>query len=349
MTTAIRALEKALGIKPSPATVALRQVMALSQIAASHLVHLYMMSLPDYYGCHSTAEMLPQLQEEMIRFNRLKQAVNAVTAELGGRALHPVAMTVAGFTRPPARSTLDKLAGGLAEVREDARQTLELFAGLEVPSLDNTAPYVALDSEDEYAVNSGRLVSSEGLDVREEEYSSAIAEEQVAHANAKRALLQDGSPLMVGALARFNLRSGRLHPEAKKAAAEAGFAAPVRNPFHNNLAQAVEIIHCLHECMDVLQKLPAGEPRLDIAPRAGQGGALTEAPRGLLYHSYALNGRGEVVGADIVTPTAHNFRGLEDNLRRLIEENIDAPQAEISRRCEQLVRAYDPCFSCSVH
>ena len=349
MITSIRALEKALGVEPPPVTIALREAMALSQMAASHLVHLYMLALPDYFGFRSSAAMLPDYREELVRFNRLKQAVNAVTAELGGRALHPVAMTVAGFTRPPAAAAVKELVRGLAAVREDARQTLRMIAGLELPALDNRAEYVALAGEEGYALNRGRLLSDRGLDAAEEEYGLCFTEQQVPYANAKRATVRERGSMMVGALARFNLKSGRLHPEARKAAAEAGFKAPVHNPFCNNLAQAVEIIHCLYACMAILENLPAGEPWLNIKPRAGEGAALTEAPRGLLYHRYRLNRRGEVELADIVTPTAHNFHGLEENLRRLIEADIEAPRGEISLRCEMLVRAYDPCFSCSVH
>jgi sulfhydrogenase subunit alpha len=349
MTTAIRALEKALGITPPPATVSLQKVMALSQLVASHLVHLYMLALPDYHDLPSSAAMMPAFQAELARFVRMKEVVNNVNAVLGGRALHPVAMTVAGFTRPPTRKTMDELVRQLDGIRQDALETLKMIAALEVPPLHNKAEYVALAADGEYAINRGRLLSDRGLDAAEDAYPDHFAEEQVAYANAKRTVVRGRGALMVGALARFNLNSSVLHPDAAEAAAEIGLVPPVHNPFNNNLAQAIEIIHGISECMDILRTLPADAPWTDIRPRQGEGHALTEAPRGLLRHYYALNRRGEVVCADIVTPTAHNFLGLEENLRRLIESDIDAPPEEISRRCAMLVRAYDPCFSCSVH
>jgi sulfhydrogenase subunit alpha len=350
MTTAIRALEKALGITPPPATVALQKVMALSQLVASHLVHLYMLALPDYHDLPSSAAMMPGFQAELARFVRMKKVVNNVNAELGGRALHPVAMTVAGFTRPPDRKTINELVRQLAGIRQDSLETLKMIAALEIPPLHNKAEYVALAADGEYAINRGRLFSDRGLDAAEDAYPDHFVEEQVVYANAKRTAVRGRGALMVGALARFNLKSNVLHPDAAEAAAQIGFAPPVHNPFHNNLAQAIEVIHGISECMEILRNLPADAPWTDIRPRQeGKGNALTEAPRGLLRHYYALNRRGEVVGADIVTPTAHNFLGLEENLRRLIESDIDAPPDEISRRCAMLVRAYDPCFSCSVH
>lgn len=349
MTTAIRALEKALGFTPPPATTALQKVMALGQILASHLVHLHMLALPDFHGMHSSMEMLPDYQVELKRFIRMKNLANELNAVLGGRALHPVAMTVAGFTKPPPQKAVDDLVGRLDGIKADAREILKMIAALEVPSLRNEAEYVVIANENEYAIHEGRLLSNRGLDAPEEAYADYFREEQVSYANTKRTVIKGRGALMVGALARFNLKSKRLHPEAAQVVAELGLRPPLYNPFCNNLAQAVEILHCICECQKLLQNLPDGPVWAEIKPREGEGSALTEAPRGLLRHYYALNRRGEVERADIVTPTAHNFLGLEDNLRRLIEADIDAPEGDISHHCEMLVRAYDPCFSCSVH
>lgn len=349
MTTAIRALEKALGLTPSPTTVTLQKVMALGQMVASHLVHLYMLALPDFHGLHSTVEMLPGFQAELARFLRMKEVVNNLNAVLGGRALHPVAMTVAGFTRPPAPKKVAQLLRQLAGIRGDALETLKMIASLEVPALQNEAEYVAIAADDEYAIHEGRLRSNRGLDSPEEAYADYFIEQQVPYANAKRSMIKGRGALMVGALARLNLKGRQLHPEAARAMTELGIELPLHNPYLNNLAQAIEIVHGISAGLDLLESLPAGPAWLNIKPRAGEGSALTEAPRGLLRHYYALNRQGVVEKADIVTPTAHNFLGLEENLRRLIEAEIDAPEAELSRRCEMLVRAYDPCFSCSVH
>ncbi|MGD2080266.1 MAG: nickel-dependent hydrogenase large subunit, partial [Nitrospirota bacterium] len=151
-----------------------------------------------------------------------------------------------------------------------------------------------------------------------------------------------------GALARTNLKFDDLHTDAKGLAAGVGFV-PSRNPFQNTLAQAVEIAHCVSECIELLESLPEERPWVDLRFRDGEGSALTEAPRGLLYHSYAVNRRGVVERADIVTPTAHNFMSLEENLGKLVRENAGKPADELRLLCEMLVRAYDPCFSCSVH
>jgi sulfhydrogenase subunit alpha len=83
--------------------------------------------------------------------------------------------------------------------------------------------------------------------------------------------------------------------------------------------------------------------------KPGTGGSVTEAPRGLLFHWYKINSKGIVEQANIVTPTSHNFQNIEKDLEKLVSQNKDKERNEIQLLCEQLVRAYDPCFSCSVH
>ncbi|MEJ2033051.1 MAG: Ni/Fe hydrogenase subunit alpha [Deltaproteobacteria bacterium] len=349
MTTAIRAIEKALGLEVPPATAALQRIMALSQMVASHLVHLYMLALPDYHRLTSMAEMLPDFTPQLQRLLRMKEAVNGLGDALGGRALHPVGMTVNGFTRQPDRQVLGELMARLEEIKPDALETVKMIADLPVPELANTAEYVALSGISRYGINRGTLISSEGLRVQEEEYLDHFLEEQVPYAHAKRTVVKGRGAIMVGALARLNLKFDLLHPDARAAAAEAGFRPPSHNPFHNNLAQAIEVVHGISECFELLDSLPPEKPWVEVEPREGRGEALTEAPRGLLFHAYTLNSKGIVEQADLVTPTAHNFLSLEENLRRLIESRLDLEQEELSRQCAMLVRAYDPCFSCSVH
>ena len=154
---------------------------------------------------------------------------------------------------------------------------------------------------------------------------------------------------MSGALARLNLKFDTLHEDAKKAAQEINFHIPDRNPFHNNIAQAIEIVHGISQCIELLEGLTQEKPEIQMKIREGEGLAITEAPRGLLCHHYILNRRGVVEKANIITPTAHNFMGMEENLRNLVQKYIHEEKEEITLKCEMLVRAYDPCFSCSVH
>lgn len=360
MTTAIRALQKALSITPSPQALKLQRIMALSQLVSSHIIHLYILALPDYHKLDSAVDMLPEFKKEIKRMLEMKEVLNSITAAFGGgRALHPVAMVVAGFTATPSRNTAGKLIKQLKGIKKHALETLRMTAALPFPEFTGYSEYACLKHGDDYALNAGRIVSSKGLDAPEEDYLLVFEEREGPYSNAKRTIIKNRSaslsqgaavaPLMVGALARVNLKFDMLHEDAKGAAALAGFNPPSDNPFLNNLAQALEIVHGVSELIELLDELSPERPWVDIKVKEGEGSALTEAPRGLLYHYYSLDRMGIVTRANIVTPTAHNFLSLEENLRKLVKEHIDEPRKEITLKCEMLVRAYDPCFSCSVH
>jgi len=345
MTTSICAIEKAIGFVPSPEIRKIRDVMTLSQIAASHLVHIYALALPDYHRL----DMLTGLDKEIKRLLRLKEAVNNVTALFGGRALHPVSMMVGGFTKVPSKNEIDQMIKGLEGITKDAVDTIKMVLTLDYPDLENDSECVALFREEGYAINGGKIMSGSGIKAEIEDYHSFFQEDEVPYANAKRTVLMGKPPVMVGALSRLNIKMNMLHPEARKAADIAGFMMPRLNPFYNIIAQAVELMHCIWKCIEIMSTLSRRDFLMPVKPSEGSGAAMTEAPRGLLYHEYKVNRMGVIEKANIVTPTAYNFLSLEENLKKLVDANIDKPAEEISLLCEMLVRAYDPCFSCSVH
>lgn len=345
MATSIRAVEKAIGFTPTEEIIRLRRIMSLSQIAASHVVHLYVLALPDYYNL----KLITGMQKEISRLLRMKDVLNRLTGSFGGRALHPVAMIVGGFPKLPSKDTIGALIDGLETIKEDLFETVKMIAQLDYPSLETGAEFVALTGQDGYNINKGTIFSDGGINVEEDDYSTVFEEREVAYSNAKRTTVKGRGALMVGALARLNLNLDKLHPEARRAAREIGFTPKATNPFMNNIAQAIEAVHCVFECIELLGKTEGRDHFIKPRIQEGLGTAVTEAPRGLLYHQYLINRRGVIEKANIVTPTAHNFLGLEENLKKLITENIDMPQDELTLKCEMLVRAYDPCFSCSVH
>ncbi|HID96372.1 MAG TPA: Ni/Fe hydrogenase subunit alpha [Candidatus Latescibacteria bacterium] len=350
MLTAIRALEKAMGVEPSEQTILLRRIAALSQVAASHLVHLYMLAMPDYMGFDGAAEMLPFFPDRMQRLVRMRKVFNDLTAVVaGGRALHPIGTVVGGFTRLPVRGELLAIRERLLQIRADARETVKMVADFETPTLKGDREYVALQSADSYAINQGRLTSNKGLDASEDDYYNCFEEQQVDYAMAKKVTVRRRGGLVVGALARLNLKYNALFPSVRDLARTVGFRLPDENPFHNNLAQSLEVVQAIEECVEMLGRieLRQEEPRVTVRP--GEGKAVTEAPRGLLHHWYVINRKGVVEKANIITPTAHNFVNIESDLHRLVLSMADQPLDAIRKACEMLVRAYDPCFSCSVH
>lgn len=350
MTTALQAVEDAMGIIPSEQTRKLRRVMSVSQIVASHIIHLYMLVLPDYKGYSGFLPMGSDFPEAVSDFLQMKQAMNQVGGVIGGRPLHPVSMVINGFTRVPSQQDLDSLAVDIEEVLPLARRTVELFAGLSCPDLQPDNEFLAIRKEGEYGVNEGRLVSSRGMDKDIHEYPSLFEEKQVPYAMAKKSSIRNGGSFMAGALARMNLKFDQFHKKTKDLAGELGIVPPDMNPFHNIVAQALELYDGMIEVIRILRETRPIKEDLRVEIRKGEGMALTEAPRGLLMHHYAINQKGVIEAANLVTPTSHNFAGLERDLQLLAENfSEEDDQGDLRSKCEKLVRAYDPCFSCSVH
>jgi coenzyme F420-reducing hydrogenase alpha subunit len=136
---------------------------------------------------------------------------------------------------------------------------------------------------------------------------------------------------------------------ARNAARSCDVKFPNYNPFVSHLARAIEIVHDIDESIEIIDRLPLKEEHGTHMCKSGFGAAITEAPRGSLYHSYVLNNNGVVKKADIVPPTAHNAYNVEKDMREFVQTIIDEPLEDITLKCEMLVRAYDPCISCSAH
>ena len=170
------------------------------------------------------------------------------------------------------------------------------------------------------------------------------------HSNALHSVQRGGGAYIVGPLARYALNHDQLSPLAREAAADAGLEPVCRNPFRSIIVRAVETLYAVDEALRILRSYERPKtPFVEMEPRAATGAAATEAPRGLLYHRYTLDSSGTIVNAKIVPPTSQNQRQIEDDLYAYVERNIDLPQKELTWKCEQAIRNYDPCISCATH
>jgi coenzyme F420-reducing hydrogenase alpha subunit len=271
-------------------------------------------------------------------------------ALLGGREIHPINVRVGGFYRVPTHRELGTLAAPLEEARDAALEAVRWSATLAFPELERGEEMVALRHPDEYPLNEGRVVSDRGLDVAAREFDDHFVEEQVKHSNALHARRRDGGAYLVGPLARFQLNRDRLPALVRDAAVAAGIGDGCRNPFRSIVVRSLEILLACDEALRLIAAYePPDEPSARVEPRAGVGHACTEAPRGILYHRYRLDERGDIVEAHIVPPTSQNQKAIEQDLRAFATGHLDLPDDELRRRCEQTIRNYDPCISCATH
>jgi len=276
---------------------------------------------------------------------------------VGGRAVHPVTAVVGGFASVPTEEALLELRGALEAAQSDAATALELIAQL--PPVDvgrSPTAYAALRLPDTYGYMGGHefAIAADGraVTVPIEAYRSVTRERTVPHSHAKHSRW-NGTPFMVGALARLAVNDAHLPPIGVRAMEQVGLARPFEDPLDNNRAQAVElVVDVEHARALVDEELAAGgdvEERPPVHPREGAGTAAVEAPRGLLIHSYEYGKDGRLRRADVVTPTALNAVSIEHRLRRAAEQHHDLDAPTLRHHLEMVVRAYDPCISCAVH
>jgi coenzyme F420-reducing hydrogenase alpha subunit len=350
MITSERAIENAMNFTPTQQARKLRDLLAWSQNLSSHVLHVYFLAAPDFLGYDSAITMLPKYGDAVKRALKMKTVANELTTIVGGRAVAPPASVVGGLTRIPSQGALKRSKELLQGIKQDAVETVKLVSQLELPEFERDTEFVAIRGEKEYTLNEGSLRSSKGLVASERDYRKYISEVQSPHSNAKWSNVIGRDSFQAGALARVNLNQDQLSEDSKAAIDENGFKFPTNNTFAINAVQAIEIIQSIDACINIIDEiLPLKEEKPSVAVAPGEAYALTEAPRGLLAHGYRVNKKGYVEKADIITPTAHNSLNMENDLKALVERYIDLPTDKLTFLCEQLVRAYDPCFSCSVH
>ena len=347
--TALRAIENALEVEPSQQTKDLRKLLAISAHIQSNVLSMYFLSLPDLMGYESIIPMTKDHLPVVKRGLKLKKLGNDITDLIGGRAVHPVTAVVNGFTALPSKNKLQVIRKRLKEAKQDAYDTVDLFSEIEIPDFKRKCEHMAISDPKEYAINRGRFKSTEGLNVDEMNYRNYISEEQKSYSTALHSHVKNRDSFMVGPLPRVNINFNQLSSDAKDAAKRSGVKFPNFNPFISHLARAIELVHNIDESIEIIDRVPLKKERDEITCKAGFGAAITEAPRGSLYHSYELDNNGIVRKADLVPPTAHNALNVERDINEFVKTILDLPLDEITLKCEMLMRAYDPCISCSTH
>ncbi len=350
--SACHALEKALGIQVTPEIRRLRRLLYCGEWIESHGLHIYLLHAPDFLGFESGISLAAKHRDIVEKGLRLKKIGNHLLEVLGGRAIHPINVTVGGFYRAPPPSDLKALLPDLHWGLQASIDTLQLVAGFDFPDLDIDYEMVCIRHPNEYPLNEGTIVSSGGLNIPMEEYETHFQERHVAHSTALHSVkMPEERPYLVGPLARVNLCFDQLSPTAKREAAKCKLDRPCSNNFKSIIARALELITVYEEAIAIVKDYQS-EPnpsRAAYQPHSGEGCHATEAPRGLLYHRYRIGEDGLIAQAKIVPPTSQNQPRIEEDLRLYLPRILDRDDAEVTRRCEHLIRNYDPCISCATH
>lgn len=355
--SACRAVEDACGAQIPAQISALRRLLYCGEWVESHALHIYLLHAPGFLGYPDAIELAKDHRAIVARGLALKRTGNDLVELVGGHAIHPNNVRIGGFHRSPVRAELDAFKPRLDDALQAALETLRWAAGFEFPESQTPHAQLALDDaglsdagagrRPRYPIDAGAgVITTAGIGFPLPDFEHHISEVQVPHSTAPHAKLRGvGTPL-----ARYNLAGARLWRTATDAARSAGLGQQERNPFRSVLVRAVELVQAVEEARAIVGAYePPDPPYIPVEPRAGRGFGATETPRGLLYHRYDLDERGLITAARIVPPTAQNHAAIEADLRLVVQAGAQLDDAHLALRCEQAIRNYDPCISCSAH
>ena len=349
--TSLAASEDALGVTISRQERLLRELLNVGEYYESHVLHIYFLAVPDFVGAKSVLPLVNTHKDIVVQALKLKKLGHEIGDMISGRLIHPVATGVKAMGIVPDDETLYSIIERLEDAKEELQKTIPVLQGLELPQYSRETEYVSLYREGEYAMLEGNIYSSDSGEMDYHDYLQLTNEHLLDHSTAKRTKHQRES-YMVGALSRFNNSQQWLSQDAKAAAQELGLSAPCHNSYLITVAQYVELVHLADIGIAAARELLTMERTVEdrhIDVKAGRGVGAVEVPRGILFHDYTYDDDGMMQQANCIIPTGQNLNNIEQDFAALVPTILDRSQEEITLMLEMMVRAYDPCISCSAH
>ena len=352
----LRTTESAMGIKVNDQDLKLRKLALHAENLQSHILHLGFLVLPDLMNVGSVIPLASSNLDEVKTLLRLHRIANEMSNLICGRTTHPQRLVPGGFSKIPSIKELSVLKQSLVEATKDLESIVDLFTSLskKLPHFTRETEFISLTNPDEYPFYDGEITSSDTGTAPKSEYLSYTNEYIVTNSTAKRAKHTRES-YMVGALARLNNNYDRLSAKAKITAEKLNLHPICHNPFMNNIAQLVELVQSVEDSIRLINDLESNyksQPEYNvpiISVKAGRGIGVIEVPRGILFHDYTFNNKGICTKANFVIPTNQNHGNIELDMKAFLPKIMAKTDREIELNMEMLVRAYDPCISCSTH
>lgn len=347
----LAASEDAFGIQISRQEKLLRRLLNVGEYFESHVLHVYFLAVPDFVGAKSVLPLVNTHKDVVVRALQMKKLGHHVGNLIAGRLIHSMATNVKAMTIIPTDTILEEIIDSLKKAKKELKKDIKSLQSLKIPAFERETEYISLYKPGDYAFLWGNIFSSDTGETTYKNYLEMTNEYLVDHSTAKRAKHKRDS-FMVGALARFNNNHEWLSSDAKQVAEDLGLKAPCYNSYMITVAQFVELFHIADDGIKAAEELLAMQRKLEdrsFPVKAGTGVGVVEVPRGILYHEYTYNDQGYMQKANCIIPTGQNLNNIEDDFRALVPTILDKSQEEITLLLEMMVRAYDPCISCSTH
>ena len=375
-----KACDAIMAVTPPPAGRKLRELIHCAQFVQSHALSFFHLSAPDFLlgfdsdPAHRNIFGLIEAHPEMARSGvALRKYGQQIIEGLAGERVHPSWIVPGGVNAPLAPEIRERTLAGLPEARAIAVKTLEFFKTV----LDGFAEEIAnfgtdpsmyaglVDDGGGFAWYDGLLTFKDAAgaivaaDIRARDYAEFIGEASLRDSYLKAPYFKpEGYPqgvYRVGPLARLNVAESCGTPLADRELAEfrQRCGAPAHSSFHFHYARLIELLHGLEK----IEALLADPEILDKHVRARaavnslEGAGMIEAPRGVLIHHYKVDEQGAIRWANLIVATGHNNLAINRGVAQVARHFVQGDQIRegMLNRVSALVRAYDPCLSCSTH
>jgi sulfhydrogenase subunit alpha len=351
-----KAVENAMGIQVSEQADKIRILMHYSEQLQSHILHIGYLAAPDFFGVPSVVPLVAKAPDAVKTIIRLHRLANEWSDLIAGRTTHPVTLRPGGLTKLPTEKQLRELQDRLKKSLPDLKAVAEVVRSVtgNIPKFERPTEYIALQQNKPptYTFYHGEIASTDCNSTVAVNDWKTVANEYVNDQSTAKWTKWHRDSYAVGALARFNINAELLSPTAKAVAQMFGLKKGCGNPFFNTIAQLVEAVHVVETSIELIDELLTRGLRpetVTVGPKAGKASGCVEAPRGILFHEYEFDRKGHCVGADICIPTNQNHGNIQKDFEKLVPAIIHEPEDAIRLKLEMLVRAYDPCVSCSTH
>lgn len=349
--TAIEALENAFKIKVSKEILVLRKIMATAQIIHSHTLHLFFLSIPDFYNEVDDLKFIKKYPVEAQAALNIRKFATEVIRIIGGRTVHPISTAVGGFKNLASKKELRDLLKNYDKVYNDALLLFEFIKKLPYPKFARPTEFISLSENKGYGYYGGVINVSNKIKLSLKNFYQELKETNLNISLIKNVKFKNKS-FMVGALARINNNRAYLNKGARRLLNDLEERLPSSNTFYNVLAQSLEVVHFLEESKKLMTRYLQARPRLGLLTLknkySGKGLAAVEAPRGLLIHYYEVKDN-LITNCNIITPTAQFLNNLEEDLKAFLPQTKKLTDAKRRNKIKTLIRAYDPCISCATH
>jgi len=350
----IEAIEKSQGIKVTEQTKLLRRLAYDGLMIRDHALHLYFFVLPDILGIDSILDIPDDpenlghiLLHDSFDIKRLGSDITNVTI---GAAIHAPYPTVGGFLKTPDPSAFPGLIFRLENIRVQVLRGIKVFYEC-TDTLIRNSDYLCLRNDSGFDFLEGEIINSTGKRIAENKFHDFLKSVVIPYSQAEGYVFSDThDDYLVGSLARLNFNKDLLDSETKKDVEQYLSVFPSNNVYHNNLAQAIEILQCVDDALNILKTIKIVDEKPIRQPIiAGEAVGVVEAPRGVLYHYAKVDDKGLIVDYDVIVPTAQNQINIENDLKKYFNENLDKDEETLRLDAEKIVRAYDPCMSCATN